>query len=199
MSCQACVQIPLDAHAKFMNKIRKYKSIHKSRVRVVYVSPKSDIKLLINGSLPPVTTPSYFTIDSGPTRVYLKNRKREILTDEEFIFEKDSSYTLIVHKKEIYQLSDYLICPEIGTARLQIYNMNDKTINLYLDEELIYEELEPQNDFEVAVDAGIYELRVEPELSPMIEIELKSPNIYTVFFTPTTSFVVENPYCTNLI
>jgi len=199
MSCQACVQIPLDAHARFVQKIRRSKSIRKSRVRVVYVSPKSDIKLLIDGSSPPVTTPSYFFIDSGPMYVSLRDNKGDIPTHEEFIFEEGVNYTLIVHGEEIYQLPDHLICPETGTARLQVYNMNDKTISLYLDEELIYEDLEGEDSFEVAVDAGIYELRLDPEIFPMIELELKSPNIYTVFFTPTTSFVVENPYCMNLV
>ena len=199
MACQACVQIPLDAHARFMQKIRRPKDINKTRVRIVYVAPKLDMKLLIDGDIPDTTNGSYFSIDIGLKYVSLRDRKGEIPTHEEFIFDKDKNYTLIVRGKNIYQLEDYIVCPESGTARLQAYNLNNKSIDIYLDEELVYENLNPQESFEIILDENLYEVRVDPDLSPALEVELKSPIIYTVFFTPSASFVVENPYCNNLV
>lgn len=201
MSCQACVQIPLDAHARFMQKTRRPKSIKKTRIRVVYIDPKSEMVLFIDDSIPPtaIGNGSYFLMDAGPKYVSLQERKGDIPTREEFIFDKDHTYTLIVREKEIYQLEDDLICPESGTSRLQVYNLNGKSINVYIDEELVYEDLKPQESFEIILEENLYEMRIDPDLSPMIELELKSPIIYTVFLVPSTSFVVENPYCNNLV
>jgi len=184
-----------------MQKTRRPKSIKKTRIRVVYIDPKSEMLLLIDDSIPPTTNGSYFLMDAGPKYVSLQERKGDIPTREEFIFDKDHNYTLIVREKEIYQLEDDLICPESGTSRLQVYNLNGKSINVYIDEELVYEDLKPQESFEIILEENLYEMRIEPDLSlsPIIELDLKSPIIYTVFLIPSASVVVENPYCNNLV
>jgi len=140
-------------------------------------------------------------MDAGPKYVSLQDRKGDVSTREEFIFDKDHTYTLIVREKEIYQLEDDLVCPESGTSRLQVYNLHAKSINVYIDDEVVFEDLKPQESFEIILDENLYEMRINPDLSlsSMIELELKSPIIYTVFLIPSTWFVVENPYCNNLV
>jgi len=203
MSCQSCIQIPLDAHARFMQKTRRPKSIKNARIRVVYINPKTEMLLFIDDSIPitAIDSGSYFFMDAGPKYVSLQDRKGDVSTREEFIFDKDHTYTLIVREKEIYQLEDDLVCPESGTSRLQVYNLHAKSINVYIDDEVVFEDLKPQESFEIILDENLYEMRINPDLSlsSMIELELKSPIIYTVFLIPSTWFVVENPYCNNLV
>ncbi len=201
MSCEACVPIPLDAHARFMRRVRKRRTIHTSKARIVYVSPKSDRKLLVDGSLPSIAIETYFSVDSGDHTLTLQDRRGNVLTEDTFVFDPNKRYTLIVRGEDIFQLADYWVCSEPGSVHFQVSNMGENTLNIYLDEELVFENVKPLDFVETSIDADIYDVRVEPEIYPSIEVELKSPNMYTVFFasSPPSIFVVENDNCVNLV
>lgn len=201
MSCRSCIQLPKEAYAQFVNRIRMTKVSWTSRVRVVYID--SDVLTLhINGKTHPYEKDDtrYFDIESGDDIVLsLVNRGGKEIVSETFDFKKDQRYTLIVFEDYILQFEELKgVCPEVGMVTLQAYNMDGGDMDIYLDEDLIFDKVGKDQFVETNVEEGIYDLRISSDKSLSYELELKSGIVYTMFFLfdKSAMFIVENEYCT---
>ena len=204
MSCQTCMQLPKDAYARFVTKVRTLKIIRQSDVRVVYMnSIDGEIYTLrIDGADPPRKKgeTSYFELESGDKILSLVARDETEIVSDSFEFKPDLHYTLIVFQDHILQFEEEdLRCPDPGTVRLQAYNMDGKAMNIYLDEQILFEKLGNDQFVETLVYPGIYVLRMSVDKEFSTELEVRSGAIYTLFFLfeAMAMFVVENDQCLN--
>lgn len=197
MSCQACMRLPKDAYARFVTKVRTFKTIQQSMVRVVYADA-TPFDLRIDGAKAPRRRDEtgYFMLESGDKILSLVNRNDDEIVAAVFEFKPDVHYTIVVFDDYILQFEEEDIsCPIPGYVRLQAYNMDNGTIDVYLDENMIFEGLENDQFMETIIPADLYDLRVSNRDEFFAEIELKTGNIYTLFFVEDVIIIVENENC----
>lgn len=197
MSCQDCMRLPKDAYARFVTKVRTFKTIRESFVRVVYADT-TPFDLRIDGAKAPRRRDetSYFLIESGDKILSLVNRGGDDMVTDMFEFKPDSHYTIIIFEDYILQFEEEDIsCPMPGYARLQAYNLDNGSINIYLDEYMGFQSLHDDQFMETIIPTGLYDLRVSNRKNFFVEIELNGGNIYTLFFVEDLIFIVENENC----
>ena len=197
MSCQACVHLPKDAYARFVTKVRTFKTVRQSLVRVVYADV-TPFDLRIDGAKAPRRRDetSYFLLESGDMILSLVNRGGDDIVSDLFEFKPDVHYTIIIFDDYILQFEEEDIsCPIPGYIRLQAYNMDNGPIDIYLDEDKVFKDLKNDQFVETIIPADLYDLRISNRDKFFVEIELNSGNIYTLFFIEDLIFIVENENC----
>jgi len=204
MSCESCMLPPRGVYDQVVKWINLSRVIENSTIRVVYIHSDTINTLEIDGSNPSKkkTDTSYFSIESGEKILSLVDKKGKEVVSDLFIFEPNEYYTIIIFGKYIMQFHEVdLTCPMPHTAKIQAYNLDGKNLDIYFDEELIFENVGEDMFIETLVRPGVYDFRFNTDEDFVQEVEIESGIIYTIFFIfkEGVTFIVENEYCDNPI